>query len=155
MRALLIGVVLAALVGAAGALAAGYLLLPERTLVAIEDDPGRVADAVGVTELGDSLAELWGSGEVEDAIQSAVSEAIDDVRSEVPDLALEAVEGDPARVSAALANELEDTILEVIASNSAAVQDAANDGGPTTADLCSAFQLASDPELSDIGYYGC
>jgi hypothetical protein len=29
-----------------------------------------------------------------------------------------------------------------------------NDGGPTTADLCSAFDVSSNPAVNDVGSYG-
>lgn len=123
----------AAVAGAAIALTAGYFLLPERTIAVVEHEPDRVAEALGLPSLDTDL---------ENALFD-MEDAVTDLEAQVPDLAWEAVESDPER------------LLNLLEWDSDRLRDLVNDGGPTTADLCSALDLSSNPDVNDVSFYGC
>lgn len=69
--------------------------------------------------------------------------AVDDLEAQVPDLAWDAVEEDPER------------LMNLLEQDPQRLREIVNDGGPTTADLCSAFDLSSNADVNDVGFYGC
>lgn len=133
LRAAVVLAVVAAVSGAAIALLASYFLLPDRTVAAIEQKRDRVAEALDLPTMGSDL-----ETEVLDT-----RAAVDDLQTQVPDLAWDAVEGDP------------DRLMNLLEQDSQRVREIVNDGGPTTADLCSALDLSSNPDVNDISFYGC
>jgi hypothetical protein len=133
LRAAIALAVSAAVAGAAIALSASYFLLPDRTVAAIEQKRDSVAEALELPTMGSDL-----ETQVIDT-----QTAVDDLETQVPDLAWDAVEGDPDRLMNMLEQDRE-RLREIV-----------NDGGPSTADLCSALDLSSNPDVNDVSFYGC
>jgi hypothetical protein len=69
------------------------------------------------------------------------------------DSVLEAIQSNPEDVKDAI--DFDDSVMSAIENDSDRVREAVDDGGPSSADLCSALQASSNPDVNDVAASAC